>query len=272
MRLRSLLLWVGCGLITVCCVSADNSSPFPLAHAADPVSQATAVISAPSVARMGDLVVLDARASTAESYSWRLIVSPRPAPDLPAPTIAPVEEGQRCFFASGTPGTYHFILAVAQDSQVDQVVHEVLIQGPLPNPPLPTPEPDNPAPPDPSPEPDLPPGKYGLAKLARDLAQEIDPSARTEGAKSLAGSFRSISAAIAAGTLSGAKTILDATRVANREALSDALGDRSEAWVGWSAQLAERLQELYQSGELASTSDFQTAWEEIAIGLESLGK
>ncbi|NDF13054.1 MAG: hypothetical protein EB060_09625 [Proteobacteria bacterium] len=136
-------------------------------------------------------------------------------------------------------------------------LHVIRVGGPTP--------PDNP---DDRPKPPapLPDGKYGLAgDVSRWVAATVPTLARSK-AQPLAKSFRSISSAIAAGGLRDAESILKETLTANQLVLSD----QRAAWVEWGKKLEERLTALDAHGKLAQPSDYQTAWDEIATGLESI--
>lgn len=210
-----------------------------------------ASIVAPQRVHAGDLVILDASASTAKDFAWALCGSDK--------TYLPVDGGRRCVFSSGTPGRFHFVLAVGAADRVALAQHVIEVENTSP------PEPDDPTVPD---APDLPHGKFGLAQLARDWVLETTPASpsRHATAQSLAGSFRSLAAAIAAGTLTQPGMILEATRTSNR----DALAANVETWKPWSDKLARELETLHQQGSLSTANDFQAAWEEIAQGLSSL--
>lgn len=114
-------------LLSVCC---------------DTYGQAAAVIAGPAKAELGDLVVLDASESVGTAREWKLIGSDK--------TFLPVDGGLRAVFASGTPGVYRFVLAVADGGEtatVDLAVHEVTIGAPKPPTP-PTPDDEDDTPPD----------------------------------------------------------------------------------------------------------------------------
>ena len=124
---------------------------------------------------------------------------------------------------------------------------------------------DEPPPPLP-PDDRLPDGKYKLAASAAEWVRSDVPSANRADSKSLASSFRSIASAIAAGGLSKPVDILRETKASNNRAA----GPNATAWVAWFRKLEARLMELDSSGELRQPADYQTAWQEIATGLESV--
>lgn len=224
-----------------------------------PCSQAEsprAVIDAPAQATVGDLVVLSAEGSHASDFAWRLANSEK--------TFLPVDGGRRCVFSSGSPGKFVFVLAVACGDQVAVALHTIDVVTPEPPNPDPSPVP-------PTPDPDLPPGKFNLAKLARDWALttvSLDPSQRKETARSLAASFSSLAAAIAAGTVTDPAQILAQTLASNQQAL----GDRRQAWKEWGEKLAKELEALHGDGSLRSAESYAIAWREIALGLEGVNR
>ena len=97
---------------------------------------ATAVIEGPTEAPPGDLVILDASKSDAVSFAWALVPKGK--------SFLPVDGGKRVVFASGSAGTYTFVLATATaDGQVALALHVLTVGKPLP-PPIDPPDPPNP--------------------------------------------------------------------------------------------------------------------------------
>lgn len=136
---------------------------------------------------------------------------------------------------------------------------------PGPNPPTPVPPG-----PTPNPTPDLPDGKYGLAKSVYSLVSSHAPAAsRTQGAKALAESMQGIAAAIAAGTKKDPQEILRDTTASNRSALTNA-GISPESWQPVFVKLQDILFGLYETEGLNSVGDYQAAWNEIADGLNAI--
>lgn len=128
------------------------------------LAQATAIISGPTEAAPGDLIILDASQSDCDARVWLLVGSDK--------SFLQFEEGKKCVFASGANGEYHFVLSTAKltDSAatIATVKHTVTIGGPLPKPdPTPNPKPE-PKPPQPGPE------LTGLAKQAFDAASSLE--------------------------------------------------------------------------------------------------
>ena len=207
-------------------------------------------IAAPQVVRPGDLVILSAVAEGGSDFRWLLVGAGK--------SFLPVDEGRRCVFASGQRGEYTFVLAAMTGAGVALAQHTVVVGGP-----------DEPEPPDDKPEPTLPDGRYRLAAAARQWALAtvaLPPARRAESAQALAGSFESVAAAVAAGTLKGSAEVLAATTRSNR----DALGADREAWSDWGLRLEQRLNTLH-AGQALTPAAIATAWREVAVGLRSLG-
>lgn len=139
-------------------------------------------------------------------------------------------------------------------------------------PPGPTPPPGpGPAPP-PVPGPVFPDGKYQLsARSYKWATEQVQLAGEDKGksAQALATSFNSIAAAIAAGTLRDAKTILSATKQNNQTALTQS-GVPVQAWDGFGQSLQKYAFQLYQGGQLKTPEDFAQAWREVANGLEKV--
>lgn len=110
---------------------------------------AKALLTAPSTATVGDLVILDASQSDAVSFYWMV---------FPQKTILPVEGGKKCIFSSGQPGEYTFILTAVKGDVADQIIHRMTLTTltpvpPVPPGPTPPPVPPGPTPPGPTPPP-----------------------------------------------------------------------------------------------------------------------
>ena len=91
-----------------------------------PVAEAKIVLSAPSKARVGELVRLDVSESTAESFQWILI------PD--SVDFQVYDSGRRAVFSARIEGDYRFVVACALGGTVDVVTHVVRVTGPLARP------------------------------------------------------------------------------------------------------------------------------------------
>lgn len=104
-------------------------------------AQAEAIIKGPEKVNPGDLVILDSTDSTGSAQEWRLVNSDK--------TYLPLEG--RCVFASGTAGSYVFVLSVADCDDLDgasvsMAVHTVVVGTPPKPKPVIPPEPDVPEP------------------------------------------------------------------------------------------------------------------------------
>lgn len=208
-------------------------------------------IDGPTTAAPGDLVVLRLVAPGATNYKWVLANSSK--------TFLPVDGGVNVVFASGEHKEFIFVGSASDATSLGSVVHRLAIgepePEPLPNPPGPTPPPTP-----------LPDGKFKLAAFAFTEAGKVTSANRPAAAKNLANSFRGIASAIAAGALSKPEEILAKTLTGNQTALG---GDRA-AWSAFGVSLSTELERLHAAGTLRVPADYQTAWDEIATGLEAV--
>lgn len=143
----------------------------------------------------------------------------------------------------------------------------VRIGGSNPTPPTPTPPGPGPAP---TPAPDLPDGKFGLAKTVYSLVNEAAPAdTRVAGAHAMATAMRGIASSIAAGVLKKPEDVLKTTTNSNRLAMTN-VGVDYNTWNAYSSKLETVLFDLYETEKLNTLEDYQTAWNEIATGLEAV--
>lgn len=151
------------------------------------------------------------------------------------------------------------------------VTGEVIV-GDEPGPgPGPDPGPNPPPPVPPTPEPSLPDGEYKLAKDAYTWAMaSVDASSR-KGAKALANSFRGLSAAVAAGTITNVEEFLTKSKQANNSALTSA-GINPTSWDSFGVSLQRKLYSMYKNKEIGPIQNYATAWNEIATGLDAVAK
>lgn len=216
-----------------------------------PASAIDVKIDGPAVAAPGDLVILRLVAPGATNYKWVLANSNK--------TFLPVDGGANVVFASGEQKEFLFVGSASDATSLGSVIHKIKIgqpePEPLPNPPGPTPPPTP-----------LPDGKFKLAAFAFNEAGKVQSANKSAAAKNLANSFRGIASAIAAGALSKPEEILAKTLTGNQTALG---GDRS-AWSAWGVSLSKNLELLNADGRLRLPADYQTAWDEIATGLEAV--
>ena len=210
-------------------------------------------IEGPTKAAPGDLVILSAKAPGATNYAWILANSSK--------TFLPVENGTKAVFASGAQGKYIFVLSASDATGLGSVKHELIIGTPEPEP---EPNPPGPIPP-PTP---LPDGKYKLASFAYSEALKVPADIRKRTATNLANSFGSISAAIAAGTLTLPEKILAETLSSNQSIL----GPDKSAWSPWGVSLGKQLETFDAAGTLRTAADFGVAWDEVKRGLLEAAK
>ena len=214
-----------------------------------------AVITGPTGGLPGDIIILDASGSSADFFHWN--VFPKLAGGRQ--TIAPFPGGSHAVLAT-VPGQYTVVLTVGTAEGLDQIEYVVNIGGDVPPAPIPPdPEPDAPV---------LPAGRFRLAPDSYKWASEVDSSERGRAAK-LAAGFRAVAAQIAAGALRTAADIHAAQSRKNREALGDT-ADIGGEWRGWLESLAVVLKRFGDAGKLSTPADYQTAWTEIATGLEAV--
>lgn len=223
----------------------------------------SARIIGPATALPGDLVVLDASSSDAMGFAWVLADSNK--------TFLPVDDGQRLVFATGSTGRYTFVLVAANADEsgkpaVALAKHVVTIgadPGPGPNP---DPNPPGPEPPDPP----LPPGRFDLARQARDWTASVTLAAseRRHTAALVADGFEAIAAAIAAGTVRTAEDALAQLRAAHQAALS---APQYEAWrAGWNPSFRAAMTRLDDLNQLPALADVADAFREISQGLRGV--
>lgn len=207
----------------------------PLCEADTPVQQAPddgkvakIVLTAPSTAKIGELVRFDASASTANSYKW-----------LTLPETGDFEtfsDGQLAVFSGRTAGLYTFVLAVALEGTVDVQTFTVRVLGP------PT-----------------PPVTDSIEDWVTYWLQGYTFS--DEDKEALAASFDSV--ASRASDLGDAKSIISATAEANRNALGNSLPD----WVPFLQQLQGAMKKQATAGTLTTPEQHAATWKAIARGI-----
>lgn len=150
------------------------------------LAQPVAVITGPSSAPPGELVVLTSEKSVGDNYLW--IIPEDKAQAASGCTAV----DSKVFFATAVPGTYQFVLVVAdKEAKMSYAVHHVTIlgnatpgpgPGPGPGPsPGPSPDPTPDPQPDPKPEPEPGFGRYeNLFKTSKMNSEQLkDPTTRT---------------------------------------------------------------------------------------------
>jgi hypothetical protein len=149
------------------------------------------------------------------------------------------------------------------------ILAEVTVSGFNPGPgPGPDPIPPGPGP-GPGPDPILPDGKYNLSRFAYDNRNLVEQPYRAKGAKVLSASFSGIASSIASGSLSKLDDILAKTTASNNTTLTS-IGIPLNKWEPWAEKLQAKLYDLYRSKQLATPTDFATAWREVSTGLDAI--
>jgi hypothetical protein len=80
------------------------------------------VLDAPSSARVGELVRLDASESSADSFKWVLVPE--------SVDFEVYAEGRKAVFSARAPGEYLFVLGVAKGGTVDVITFRIKVVGP----------------------------------------------------------------------------------------------------------------------------------------------
>lgn len=217
------------------------------------MAQVQAVITGPTEARVGDLVVLSGRESGGDNFKW---VEPQKIQTLLC------GDGKDLAFATGTPGSYQFML-IAADKQADihYTQHTVIVRGTLP--PEPTPEPE----PIPSPEPTPPPANMQeLVKISRDAAAKLNDAPT---ARAIATAIQQAATDIESGCKSGMCPGIDLAKSKMVKAIELALlartgNSRNVDWMnGWRVPINAAVVRL----GLNDVPSYVTAMRAIAVGL-----
>jgi len=223
--------------ILLCLTSATLLGAQDISNDAQPAkaaisasAEAKIVLSAPSIARIGELIRLDVSGSAADSFKWLLV------PESVDWLV--YEEGAKAVFSARAAGEYRFIVACAKEGTVDVVTHIVRILGPPA-----TPEEGN------------------FAQLLPFWMWDTPlPAAECE---ALAVSFETIAAR--ASELEEPADWIKATAEANRSIL----GDNLDAWAPILDKIGAELLRKAQTGALMSPEDHSRVWMEIAAGLRN---
>lgn len=218
-------------LMTAPLCDAENSPeviPQPGTPAGPSENAAKIVLTPPSTAKVGELVRLDASASTATSYKW-----------LTNPVSADFEvfaEGRKAVFSARKPGAYTFTLAVAYKETVDVVSFTVLVEGPI-----------------------APPTTDSLEAWITYWMSDMNlPQAEKE---ALAVSFEQVSLKMI--SLATPEAIIKATAEANRAALGASLPN----WIPLLQKIQVALEKKAKSGQMTTPQQHAEVWAEIARGI-----
>jgi len=215
-----------------------NITPGPIVNAKSDI-----VIEGPKEIKIGQLARLDVTKSAGKTFKWQILPS--------GVDFEVYDDGRKVIFSSGIPGDYTFIVACANDNDVDIKVLTIKV---LPNDGSPIPGPVPPVPPSPV---------AGLKGQVIVWAGVVNsPNKKAEAAK-LATSFLAIQASIKGGQLVTIEQIIEATKVANRESLGNSL----QVWVPFLEQLQKYLQTQAEAGLLVTPEQHAQVWGEISEGL-----
>lgn len=202
----------------------------PLRHpsvAQEPVPTAKIVLNAPSTARVGELVRLDASESTADSFKWVLVPE--------SVDFEVYAEGRKAVFSARDKGKFQFVIAVAKNGTVDVIVHTVRIIGP----------PDEPS-------------------DVRDVEGHValwlwKVQASDEEKAALADAFDDVAQRKPG---EAHEWIYETKR-----AVEDALGDAKPRWDAFLKQLGGYMQQLGEAGLMIEPDEHAQIWREIAQAL-----
>lgn len=244
MRRYGILALIAIGLLVA---PVTGQAPAPL-----PSPSVLLELDAPPPLRVGDLLEIDASRSAATTLAWTCVVQ------TGEPLQFRLANGDRTLFA-GTPrpGRYTIVVAGCLGDQLELRTVVVQVEGPSPvDPPVP------PSPPSP-PGPVLPADRYGLTKVAYDLAA---PLAAQYGPllRELAGNYESVaSRGVAVRSMTGPEMRTEVT-ARNR---ASAGSNRDSLIPPLFAPLGSACGDVERSGKLATTSDWAVLFREIAAGL-----
>jgi hypothetical protein len=188
----------------------------------------------------------------ADGYSWLVLSS-----DFAPVQVEYADDRRSVLFATESKKRYLLAVTALTDGELSSA-QTFYPAEPRPVPPPPGPDPD---PPDP-PTPVFPDGRFKLAKLAYDLAQEhVAVEYRAQG-KAIATECTAVSADIASGKITGWNVALQALNVKTAQY-------KSGAWGVWFDRFIKEIERLYDAGELSTVQDFGVALDEIATGLRA---
>lgn len=192
--------------------------------AQEPVPTAKIVLNAPSTARVGELVRLDASDSIADSFKWVLVPE--------SVDFEVYAEGRKAVFSARAQGTFQFVLGVAKNGTVDVLVHTIRIIGP----------PDEPS--------DL-----------RDVEGHVafwlwNVQGSDEEKAALADAFDEVAQRLPG---EAHEWIYETKR-----AVDDALGGAKPRWDAFLKQLGGYMQQLGEAGLMIEPEEHAQIWREIA--------
>ncbi|MFH0982013.1 MAG: hypothetical protein V2A79_10780 [Planctomycetota bacterium] len=253
---------VALGLAAVLCLSSaaaqsvgQGAGPPTLPRPAPTLFVAT--IKGPDAVSPGDLLILEAQAPAGCRCAWLV---------YPARSALPVDGGQRLVFASGQPGSYLFVLAVASPTGEVAIAQKTVAVGAVPGPPGPSPPaPTPPVPPAPGPAP-IPLTELGEAVRSWATSLVVGAGREIE-ARAMADVYAGVAAQIAAGTLGTPEKIAAETK-AGIDGVTIA-APRVAQWRMFYQRLRERLNYEEAAGKM-TPAGIQARWLEIAAGLRAV--
>lgn len=244
-------------------VSADNNERPQLkrqfrAQASIQSAGLNVLIIGPESVSPGTLVKLDASQTTGDTFNWMLAGGN-------SELYSVSDDGKKVYFASPSPGTYSFLLAVAKANGdkpplLVMAEHKIVIQGTSPKPVDPNVNPAPPTPVDP-----LDAGKYGLARYVRDLVRGAIPSEKRGLASAFSANYALVASSVRNKTTTGfSAAIADATSK-NRASAGDAIAVwRDPVFV----PLGNKLNDLIKAQVIntADTESIATLFSELSLG------
>jgi hypothetical protein len=220
-------------LTTPLCDAENATSPPPVVPqpstpAGPSENAAKIVLNAPSTAKIGELVRLDASASTASSFKW--LTNPE------SKDFEVYADGRKAVFSARKAGLYQFTLAVSLKDTVDVITFTIKVEGPI-----------------------APPASDSLEEWIPYWMAEMElPAAEKE---ALAVSFEQI--ALKMTVLATPEAIIKATAEANRAAL----GANLPAWIPLLQKIQVSLDKLAKSGKMTTPQQHAEVWAAIARGI-----
>lgn len=188
------------------------------------------VVEAPTTIEVGDLAIIDAGKTGADSYAYSV------TPPVPCHLF---DGGTRLVFAGKVPGAYVFVVAAAKGGQVSIAEHTITVSGSTP-----------------APGPDT-----SFAARLKQAVAAVEEPAKAEHLAALVGNLRSVASMIAAGVISTPEDAITASYNLNVESL----GGARQAWLPVRELIAAELNER----ALPDMAAHSAAWREIADTLEA---
>lgn len=191
------------------------------------VKAAKIVLNAPSSARVGELVRLDASESSADSFKWVLVPE--------SVDFEVYAEGRKAVFSARSPGEFLFVLGVAKDGTVDVVTFKITVYGP----------PDAPS---------------DVADVPGHIRYWLWSTQGSEEARMLlADAFDRVAQM---GLSEPSAWIYETKR-----AVDDALGEEKPQWDAFLKQVGGYMGELGNAGIMIEPEDHRNVWLQIAATL-----